>query len=416
MGVGVGEATAGPAAFSMLSDWFPPRLRATALAIYSSGLYLGVGLSLGIGGLLVKSWNEAYPQGGPLGLAAWQAAFLLVGLLGLPLAALVATLREPPRGISEGITSKQSQTPFRDFLGELCTIVPPFTIYSAARLGVRTLMINLSFAVAIAICVLLSHLAGEPLQQWTAVGVGTYSVFSWSLVLKKRDPVAFGLVIASPAMISTIVAYALIAGVTYTLGFWAAPYAIRELAVDTSSVGFLVGGTLAVAGLLGVIAGGAAADKLKQRYEHGRLLMVAFGTIAPIPFAALAFTTHLLPLFVVGIFCAVASATSALGGAAATTQDLVLPRMRGTATAAFFVGGTMLGLALGPYVAGRVSTLTESLSTGVLSTLAMLPIALGAAVIAIRTVPRARAERDGRARSLGEPLFRKRCRTIIDRF
>ena len=39
IGVGVGEATASPSAYSLISDWFPARLRATALAIYSSGLY-----------------------------------------------------------------------------------------------------------------------------------------------------------------------------------------------------------------------------------------------------------------------------------------------------------------------------------------------------------------------------------------
>ncbi|NNL67927.1 MAG: MFS transporter, partial [Myxococcales bacterium] len=46
IGVGVGEASATPAAYSMLSDYFPKSLRATALSIYSSGIYLGGGLAL----------------------------------------------------------------------------------------------------------------------------------------------------------------------------------------------------------------------------------------------------------------------------------------------------------------------------------------------------------------------------------
>ena len=41
VGVGVGEATASPSAYSLISDWFPKNMRATALAIYSSGLYIG---------------------------------------------------------------------------------------------------------------------------------------------------------------------------------------------------------------------------------------------------------------------------------------------------------------------------------------------------------------------------------------
>ena len=68
IGVGIGEASASPAAFSLLSDWFPPRRRATVLAIYSSGIYIGAGLGLGIGGLVVDRWDAAFPSGtGPFG-------------------------------------------------------------------------------------------------------------------------------------------------------------------------------------------------------------------------------------------------------------------------------------------------------------------------------------------------------------
>ena len=79
------------------------------------------------------------------------------------------------------------------------------------------------------------------------------------------------------------------------------------------------------------------------------------------------------------------------GGAAATTQDLVLPRMRGTATGTFFIGTTLLGLALGPYLAGRVSTLSGSLSVGMLSLLLSVPITLAAGIAAYRLVPAAEA-------------------------
>src|SRR5512139_1429515 len=46
IGVGVGEASASPAAFSSLVDWFPARLRATAISIYSSGVYIGAGIGI----------------------------------------------------------------------------------------------------------------------------------------------------------------------------------------------------------------------------------------------------------------------------------------------------------------------------------------------------------------------------------
>ena len=62
IGVGVGESSASPAAFSMLGDYFPPRLRATAVAIYSSGVYIGAGIGLFLGGLIVGNWNDGLPR------------------------------------------------------------------------------------------------------------------------------------------------------------------------------------------------------------------------------------------------------------------------------------------------------------------------------------------------------------------
>src|SRR5260370_26903816 len=62
--VGVGEATLGPAALSLLSDYFPPRRRATVQAIYSSGIAVGAGLAVFLG----------FWIGPPLG---WRWAFYL---------------------------------------------------------------------------------------------------------------------------------------------------------------------------------------------------------------------------------------------------------------------------------------------------------------------------------------------------
>ncbi len=77
IGVGIGEASASPAAFSMLSDYYSPKVRATVLAIYSTGVYIGGGIGLFIGGFIMETWNGSYPVAAeaPLGIKAWQAAF-----------------------------------------------------------------------------------------------------------------------------------------------------------------------------------------------------------------------------------------------------------------------------------------------------------------------------------------------------
>jgi MFS family permease len=70
VGVGIGEATLSPSAYSLLSDYFPKAKRATALALYSSGLYMGGGVSLLIGAVVVKWWNTKFPDGAWVGWLA----------------------------------------------------------------------------------------------------------------------------------------------------------------------------------------------------------------------------------------------------------------------------------------------------------------------------------------------------------
>ena len=405
IGVGVGEATASPSAYSLISDWFPRRLRATALAIYSAGLYVGGGLSLGIGGLIVKRWNDAYPAGGPLGLHGWQAAFLIVGIPGLLVALWIATLREPIRGASEGLDPPVPHpAPFRAFFAELLTILPPLTVIGAAQGGTRALINNLIGLALVVGSVTLLITLGEPWPQWVAIGIGVYAVFSWACALKRRDPPTFALIVATPAFLCTVVAYGLNAFMSYAVSFWAAPYAIRVMHMTAPKAGAMVGSTGALAGFIGVTLGGVVADRLRRRHPGGRLLVVICGAIVPFPGVAVAFTTLDPTTFVLALLWASVTASAALGAAAATTQDLVLPRMRGTATATFFIGTTLLGLAMGPYLAGRISTLSGSLSVGVLALFAAAPITILAGIAAWRLVPAAEASREARARAAGEPI------------
>ena len=88
--VGVGEATLGPAAISLLSDYFPPTKRATVTSIYSMGIAIGAGLAALLGGYL--------------GQFGWRTAFMLVGFPGILFAILVFFLREPARNTNIAAT------------------------------------------------------------------------------------------------------------------------------------------------------------------------------------------------------------------------------------------------------------------------------------------------------------------------
>jgi MFS family permease len=394
MGVGIGEASASPTAYSLISDYFPARKRGTALAIYSSGLYIGGGVSLLIGAKISQVWDAAYPGGGWAGLVGWQAAFLAVGLPGLLVAIWVATLREPPRQPA----GDSGPHPLGEFLSDLSMLLPPFTLWHAARRGPKAVVVNIAVAAAmIALALFMIRLTGN-VPQWSAMAFGYYAVFSWAATLRQRDPATFRLIWGTPAFLCTAIGYGLVALGAYALAFWAAPYAETVLRLPKEELAFILGANGAASGFLGVIVGGRMSDALRARNPSGRILVIMFGILAPVIPIWIGFTTESSVLFYVMNFLTGLFAATALGAAAATTQDLVLPRMRGTATAAFFLATTLIGLAIGPYMVGQISDLTGSMRIGVLSLIAVAPISLVLLVYAYRSLPEAEATIADRAR------------------
>jgi predicted MFS family arabinose efflux permease len=90
IGVGVGEAAGSPPAHSLISDYFTPERRATAISIYNSGIHVGAMLGYLAGGWINQFFN-------------WRVAFLVVGVPGIIFALVVRfTIREPRRGMADG--------------------------------------------------------------------------------------------------------------------------------------------------------------------------------------------------------------------------------------------------------------------------------------------------------------------------
>ncbi|OSZ65328.1 MFS transporter [Sphingomonas sp. IBVSS1] len=418
IGVGVGEATAGPSAYSMISDWFPKARRATALSIYAAGLYLGGGVSLLIGAVVVKGWNTAYPDGGPLGLVGWQAAFMAVGIPGLLLALWVATLIEPIRGRADGLpppAPMPGRTIIRNFLADMASVIPPLTLVNMALLGRRALVENIAaLALVAALVATLVHFTGE-IPQFLAVGTGLYAVISWAQSIKRRDKPTYEMIWGTPAFVLTIIGFGSISFVGYSVGFWAAPYAMRTFVEPMAASGapvpwygtkeavaFLLGGGGALGGFIGTILGGVLGDAAKKRHPSGRIIVGSLATLVPAPFIWLQYTTTDLATFFLCYAPTTIFGSMYVGVAAATTQDLVMPRMRGAATATFFIGTTLFGLGLGPWFTGFVSKLSGSLGTGVLSLLLMAPVTITCLLLVYRWLPAAEASRITRARTAGE--------------
>jgi MFS family permease len=419
VGVGIGEASASPAAYSMISDWFPKERRATALSIYSSGLYIGGALSLPIGGLVVSRWAAAWPDPAtaPLGLAGWQAAFLAVGIPGLLLALWVLSLREPQRGASDGLPQPVVRpNAWRDFGRELAAILPPLTLVSVSRIP-GALRVNLAaMAVIAAIAYGLYRLTGDA-PQWGAYGLGAYAIFSWVQSLKQRDPATHRLIWGTPAVVMLAVAFGSISFVTYATSFWIPHYVeehfygaalnpARFIAGMTAKeeVGFIIGWSAAFSAAAGVILGGYLSDRWREKDPRGRLFVNMLSASLPIPFVAFLLTTEDLAAFywVYGFTHMFASAW--VGAAVASLQDLVLPRMRATAGATYILGTTMIGLALGPYFAGKVSVLSGSLAIGIAALYVVPPFTVLGLWLGSRRIAALEAAKVERARAAGEPV------------
>ena len=135
IGVGIGEAGCSPPAHSIISDIFPPKKRASAIAFYSMGVNIGI-----LFGFLFGGWLNEY--------FGWRVAFVVVGLPGILLAVLVrTTLAEPIRGHHEDKKLASSRVSFIDVLSLLWS-----------RLSFR----HMCFAAS------LSAFAGNSSNSWTA--------------------------------------------------------------------------------------------------------------------------------------------------------------------------------------------------------------------------------------------------------
>ncbi len=99
IGVGVGEAGCSPPAHAMISDYFPPEKRATALSIYSSGISFGILTGFLLGGYLSQQLG-------------WRTAFFVAGVPGVVFSLLFyLTVKEPRRGATDADHAATGLTP-----------------------------------------------------------------------------------------------------------------------------------------------------------------------------------------------------------------------------------------------------------------------------------------------------------------
>jgi MFS family permease len=179
--VGVGEATLGPAAISLLSDYFPPTKRATVTSIYSMGIAVGAGLAAFLGGWIGSNYG-------------WRWAFYLLGFPGIVIAALVFLLREPTRG-KDALKNESDNAPTGQ--GNPQSVKSGSSFGSILR-AIGSLLSNKPFAL---LCL-----------GYALLGLATNNLSIWGAVFYTR---VFGLNIATIGFYTGI--FVIIAGIPATL-------------------------------------------------------------------------------------------------------------------------------------------------------------------------------------------------------
>jgi MFS family permease len=122
IGVGVGEASLSPAAYSMLSDYFPRQKLGAAISVFYMGVFIGSSLAMLVGGttvdILARTPFVTVPVLGTM--ASWRLTFVIVGLPGILFALLAWSIREPARrGLLASADGRSTQLSFREGIAQI---------------------------------------------------------------------------------------------------------------------------------------------------------------------------------------------------------------------------------------------------------------------------------------------------------
>jgi MFS family permease len=326
--VGLGEAVLSPAAISLISDYFPPSRRGTAVGFFLSGIAMGIGAAILIGGGVLHLVNLGVLAGTPFaGLPAWRLVLLLIGAPGLLWSLAILAIREPARRTTEDSTAANDAT---------------------APAGARPR-------------------AGLTVPKNTTAA---WRTTTWARVI----PIY--LVVAAASLVDNAV------------GAWAPTLLIREFTRDPAQVGVQLGFLLTAGFGGGVLLGGWLADRAGSRggwsYKLGVCLISGL-LILPVSLLINAGQFNIV-LLSVPLYFALSGIVTACGFSA--ILDVVPNRSRGLAMAISFFLNVALGAGLGPTAVALASAHVFGANAGLgpaitLTVAAGYAVAIGALLAAL---------------------------------
>jgi len=347
--VGVGEAAYGPAAASLVADYFPARGRAVAMGILSSGIALGGVLGLLLGGHLESHYG-------------WRVAFMAVGVPGFILAVLVSRLQDPTRTPAR-LTVRSF---LRDFgIGAMPLVRNLWPLLAGVTAGATAaLWLDREYGADSKVDIAVFS---------AAVGLGlAFTILRWV----RRTPTdaaadaAFGrgitggfddivragrTVLHTPTLVYVFAAGAMISfGLNGIVG-WGPTFVSRELDLSAAEAAGLLGKWGLISGTAGTLFGGVLADWLRRRYETARVIVVALGLLLGGPLALWLLTirdpTLFQAVFALAFFCL----SWYNGPMTAVIFDVVPARISATVAGAYLLFIHLAGDAIALPLVGTLS-------------------------------------------------------------
>lgn len=425
LGVGIGEASAQPAGTSLLYDYFPRQRRGLVMAVMAAAIALGLGASLMLGGVAAEYWDRYHAgSSAPLGLAGWQFAFLIAALPGVFISAAMWRLREPQRGVLDGIVTPPDPAPFRASLNVLAAVTPGanWITMTRARVDGRSWTINLGMLALIVVGTIAAiawaeriaprpplSLAGISVSahvlQWSVTGFGVFVVTNLVQSLARNDRPAYAVIATSPAVLLCIAVGTLQNVISYGVMGFTPSFLMQTYGLSPSVTGLQFGLLATLLGVIGPLVAGPLSDRVSFGRPRGRIAVTLFSlTLSPM-LAPWVYSAGDVDSFYFRFSIYSIILTMWMPPLFATLYDLVLPRMRGITASLYIIVSTIFGLGIGPYVVGLVSDARGGdLGYAIVSINWVAPVMVTLVVILLLRVNRDQAAMLDRASAAGEPV------------
>jgi MFS family permease len=377
--VGVGEAGYGPASQALLAEYYKGKQRAFAIGIYSVGMALGGVLGIWLGGVLSDQYG-------------WRAAFLVMGVPGLVLAALASRLREPDRRPPASIAETVRRWYQRGVRGAVRYAVPVVAMSAVGAMlaGLLALVESIPseadtavFGACVSVGVIWTVYRLIPAAVRRTTEAGEVAVSALEDFLQ-----AAATVLRTPTLIWVFIGGAMVTFAVNGLIAWAATFMARVHGYSVADIGREFGIWGLAGGALGALVGGRIADRLQARWPGGRVLLSGIGFVVGGPVCVALILVHDVGWFAPLIFTTYFFYTWYNGPLSAVILDVVPAAVRSSVLGAFVLFSHLAGDALAPPLVGAISDKTHNLRAAML----ILPAAgvLGGLVILVglRTVGR----------------------------